>query len=146
MVEQEAVNFKVRGSSPRGGAYRPVVLIYFGFIGIIHAMSETGSRPYIELFHESEYALEGGRNSGPEGARLAAAIELRIQQGDVIYFNTGGNFDDPPLVIISKDTPIIIGGAEWLQCTHERARQLRNQGYTNVVNSHALSYDTFRRS
>lgn len=107
-------------------------------------MSEQQPKPYIELFHESEWALDGGRNSGPEGARLASAIENRIQQGHTVHFNPGGQFKDPPLVPISKDTPIIIGGNEWFQCTHARAHQLRQQGYTNVVNDHGLSYDTFR--
>ena len=68
-----------------------------------------------------------------------------MSEGHKVHFNPGGDFDDPNLVPVSKETPIVIGGNEWLQCTHERARKLRKQGYTNVRTDHSLSYDTFRR-
>jgi hypothetical protein len=77
----------------------------------------TEPKTYIELFHEDRFDLEAGRKWNVEGRRLAEEVDKWIEEGYEIYYHPHWDFDDPPLVPVAPDTPMIVGGIFWGQST-----------------------------
>lgn len=96
--------------------------------------------PVYDLIETSEFQADWvlrnpGRNS-IESIRFACEIRQLVDSGANINWApnyTGG------LPMVDKDYPIVVGGTMLEQCVSERARRLREAGFTNVSISRRYS-------